>query len=234
MKICNLDNNIQAILRNVTNSLQDLTQVVHSGQLSTAASNLPSPSGTDALSAFMTEHAVLPVNLQTFSTCSSAPLVILALGTNYISPHHTFPQPSAISPSLVTAESDTLTYSSPSPFIPDVPFTHADGTTTPRNQAWKDIIQHCEEGVPQKKLLPLKDWPYKYTHGPNHNLQSKYNQQHVIMLKFLDWYKGDEKKFIEAYESNIQKGITSLLHAITAAHQQQAVLPITAEKTAKF
>ncbi|KAL4072631.1 hypothetical protein V8B97DRAFT_2023395 [Scleroderma yunnanense] len=172
MKICNLDNNIQAILRNC---IHDRTCC-------------PSSQSTD---------------LQHLFICSIA-----------------------ISPSLVTAESDTLTYSSPSPFIPDVPFTHADGTTTPRNQAWKDIIQHCEEGVPQKKLLPLKDWPYKYTHGPNHNLQSKYNQQHVIMLKFLDWYKGDEKKFIEAYESNIQKGITSLLHAITAAHQQQGEVEI--------
>ncbi|KAL4075023.1 hypothetical protein V8B97DRAFT_1916230 [Scleroderma yunnanense] len=220
-EIHNLDNNIQAILRNVINSLQDLTQVVHSGQLSTAASNLPPPSSTDALSTFMTEHAVLPVNLQTFTAHSSAPSVILALRTNYISPHHTFPQLSAISPSLVTVESDTLTYSSPFPFIPNVLFTHMDGTTTPRNQAWKDIIQHWAEGVLQRKLLPLKDWPYKYTHGPNHNLQSKYNQWHVIMLKFLNWYKGDKKKFIEAYKSNIQKGITSLLHAITATHQQQ-------------
>ncbi|KAL4075653.1 hypothetical protein J3A83DRAFT_4186517 [Scleroderma citrinum] len=35
-EICKLNNNIQAILRNVTNSLQDLTQVVHSSQLSSS------------------------------------------------------------------------------------------------------------------------------------------------------------------------------------------------------
>ncbi|KAL4066809.1 hypothetical protein J3A83DRAFT_4098548, partial [Scleroderma citrinum] len=51
-EIHNLDNNIQAILRNVINSLQDLTQVVHSGQLSTAASNLPPPSSTDGVPSF--------------------------------------------------------------------------------------------------------------------------------------------------------------------------------------
>ncbi|KAL4063052.1 hypothetical protein V8B97DRAFT_2026515 [Scleroderma yunnanense] len=136
-----------------------------------------------------------------FTACSSAPLVILALGTNHTSPCYMFPQPPAISPSLVTMESDTLTYSLPSPFIPNIPFTHVDGTITPRNKAWRDVIQHWEKGVLEKRLPLLRDWLYEYTHGPNHNLQSKYNQ-----------YKGDEKKF---------KGITSLLHAITAAHQQR-------------
>ncbi|KAL4075654.1 hypothetical protein J3A83DRAFT_4186518 [Scleroderma citrinum] len=82
-------------------------------------------------------------------------------------------------------------------------------------------IQHWEKGVPEKRLPLLRDWLYKYTYGPNHNLQSKYNQQHIIALEFLDQYKGDKKKFVEAYEVTIQKGITSLLHAITAAHQQQ-------------
>ncbi|KAL4069031.1 hypothetical protein J3A83DRAFT_3464725 [Scleroderma citrinum] len=187
-EIRKLDNNIQAILRNVTNSLQDLTQVVRSGQLSTTASYLPPPSGigSDALGAFTTERAALPTNLQNFTARSSAPLVISALGTNHTSPHYTFPQPPAVSPSLVTTESDTLTYSSPSPFIPDVPFTHADGTITPRNKAWRDVIQHWEKGVPEKRLPPLRDWPYEYTHGPNRNLQSKYNQRRIIALEFLN------------------------------------------------
>ncbi|KAL4074551.1 hypothetical protein V8B97DRAFT_2022770 [Scleroderma yunnanense] len=221
MEIHNLDNNIQAILGNVTNSLQDLTQVVCSGQLSIVASSLPPPSGTDALGTFTTECTALLMNLQTFTTHSSAPPAILALRTNHLSLHYTFPQPSATSLSLVTAEGDTLMYSLPSPFIPNVLFTHTDGIITLRSQAWKDIIQHWEEGVLEKRLLSLKDWPYEYTHGPNCNLQSKYNQWHIIALEFLNLYKGDEKKFIEAYESNIQKRITSLLHAITATHQQQ-------------
>ncbi|KAL4063509.1 hypothetical protein V8B97DRAFT_2026414 [Scleroderma yunnanense] len=149
-EIHKLDNNIQAILRNVTNSLQDLTQV-------------------------------------NFTACSSAPLVILALGTNHTSPCYMFPQPPAISPSLVTMESDTLTYSLPSPFIPNIPFTHVDGTITPRNKAWRDVIQHWEKGVLEKRLPLLRDWLYEYTHGPNHNLQSKYNQWHIIALEFLNW-----------------------------------------------
>ncbi|KAL4082078.1 hypothetical protein V8B97DRAFT_2020558 [Scleroderma yunnanense] len=105
-EICKLNNNIQAILRNVTNSLQDLTQ--------------------------------------NFATHSSTPLVILALRTNHISPHYMFPQLPAVLPSLVTTESNTLTYSSPSPFIPSVPFTHMDGMTTPRNKAWRDVIHKAK------------------------------------------------------------------------------------------
>ncbi|KAL4061664.1 hypothetical protein V8B97DRAFT_2027250 [Scleroderma yunnanense] len=134
-----------------------------------------------------------------FTTCSSAPPVISALGTNHTSPCYMFPQPPAVLPSLVTMESDTLTYLSPSPFIPDILFTHADRMITPRNKAWRDVIQHWGKGVPEKRLPPLRDWPYEYTHGPNHNLQSKYNQQCIIALEFLD----------------------CLLHAITAACQQQ-------------
>ncbi|KAL4071195.1 hypothetical protein V8B97DRAFT_2104394 [Scleroderma yunnanense] len=200
-EIRKLDNNIQAILRNVTNSLQDLTQVVRSGQLSTTASYLPPPSGIGS---------------------DGAPTSPLAHPLHWLSRHSgpTTPPP-AVSPSLVTTESDTLTYSSPSPFIPDVPFTHADGTITPRNKAWRDVIQHWEKGVPEKRLPPLRDWPYEYTHGPNRNLQSKYNQRRIIALEFLNRYKGDEKKFVEAYEVAVQKGITSLLHAITAARQQR-------------
>ncbi|KAL4065526.1 hypothetical protein V8B97DRAFT_2025782 [Scleroderma yunnanense] len=161
MEIHNLDNSLQAILGNVTNSLQDLTQVVH------------------------------------------------------------LSQPPAISPSPATSESDTLTYSLPPPFIPDVSFTHLDGKITPWNEVWKDIIQHWKKGVPEKQLSPLRDWPYKFTHGLNHNLQSKYNQWCIIMLEFLNQYKGDKKKFIEVYESTIRKGITTLLCIITATCQKQ-------------
>ncbi|KAL4069253.1 hypothetical protein J3A83DRAFT_4189109 [Scleroderma citrinum] len=226
MEIHNLDNSLQAILGNVTNSLQDLTQVVHSSQaLSTTAGSLPPPSGTHSVPSFgsiivvplllvpgtfTTEHAAILVNLQSSTVHSSSALVILMLGTNHINWHHTFPQPPAISPSPATSESDTLAYSSPPPFIPDMPFTHPDGKITPQNKVWKDIIQHWEKGVPEKQLPPLRDWPYEFTHGPNCNLQSKYNQQ----------YKGDKKKFVEVYKSAIQKGITTLLHTITAACQK--------------
>ncbi|KAL4065470.1 hypothetical protein J3A83DRAFT_4190800 [Scleroderma citrinum] len=159
----------------------------------------PFPCEAD-MSLAATREELWMFQMSTFTTHSSAPPAILALRTNHLSLHYTFPQPSATSLSLVTAE---------------------DGIITLRSQAWKDIIQHWEEGVLEKRLLSLKDWPYEYTHGPNCNLQSKYNQWHIIALEFLNLYKGDEKKFIEAYESNIQKRITSLLHAITATHQQQ-------------
>ncbi|KAL4070236.1 hypothetical protein V8B97DRAFT_1917933 [Scleroderma yunnanense] len=190
MEIHNLDNSLQAILGNVTNSLQDLTQVICLSQvLSTTAGSLPPPSGTHSAPSFgsiivvplllvpgtfTTEHAAILVNLQCSAICSSSALVILVLSTNHINQH-----------------------------------------------SWKDIIQHWEKGVPEKQLPLLRDWLYEFTHGPNHNLQSKYNQWHVIALEFLNQYKGDKKKFIEAYESAIQKGITILLHTITAACQKQ-------------
>ncbi|KAL4078905.1 hypothetical protein V8B97DRAFT_2021244 [Scleroderma yunnanense] len=155
MEICNLDNSLQAILVNVTNSLQGLTQVICLSQvLSTTAGSLPPPSGT---------HGA-----PSFGSIIVVPLLLITLW----------------------------------------------------NEAWKDIIQHWEKGMPEKQLPPLRDWPYKFTHGPNHNLQSKYNQWHVITLEFLNQYKGDEKKFIEAYESAIQKGITTLLCTITATCQK--------------
>ncbi|KAL4067455.1 hypothetical protein V8B97DRAFT_1918942 [Scleroderma yunnanense] len=102
-----------------------------------------------------------------------------------------------------------------------MPFTHPDGKITLWNKAWKDIIQHWEKGMPEKQLPLLRDWPYEFTHGPNCNLQSKYNQWCIIMLEFLDQYKGDKKKFVKVYESTIQKGITTLLCTMTAACQKQ-------------
>ncbi|KAL4066524.1 hypothetical protein J3A83DRAFT_4374584 [Scleroderma citrinum] len=202
-EICNLDNSLQAILGSVTNSLRDLTQVVCSSQaLSTTAGSLPPPSGTHGVPSFgsiivvplllvpgtfTTEHAAIPVNLQSSTIHSSSAPVILALSTNHINQHHTFPQPPDISLSPATSESDTLTYSSPPPFIPDVPFTHPHGKITLWNKVWKDIIQHWEKGMPEKQLPLLRDWLYKFTHGPNCNLQSKYNQWCVIALEFLSW-----------------------------------------------
>ncbi|KAL4075031.1 hypothetical protein V8B97DRAFT_2022618 [Scleroderma yunnanense] len=157
METYNLDNSLQAILGNVTNSLQDLTQVICLSQvLSTTASSLPPPSST---------HGA-----PSFGSIIVVPLLLTP----------------AISPSPATLESDMLAYLLPSPFIPDVPFTHLDGKITPWNEAWKDIIQHWEKDVPEKQLPLLRDWPYEFIHGPNCNLQSKYNQWCVIVLEFLD------------------------------------------------
>lgn len=73
--------------------------------------------------------------------------------------------------------------------IPAVPGKRADGSFPPRNESWKQIVQHWLEGDPTRGLhLPLRDWPADWIRGKNKALSaSKYKQRAVmIALEFLD------------------------------------------------
>ncbi|KIM59473.1 hypothetical protein SCLCIDRAFT_27294 [Scleroderma citrinum Foug A] len=122
-----------------------------------------------------------------------------------------------LSPATSNASS-SLDLMSPKPVIPDVP-PRDHSPKMPRSKAWKEVMHHWLEGVPELNLhIPLKDWPYEYMCGLNCGLHSKYNQRHIIVMEFLNQYGGNKTAFMAAY--NIKKGIKVLLEAIKAAHQQ--------------
>ena len=75
---------------------------------------------------------------------------------------------------------------SPKPVIPDMPPQNGSHKVS-RGEAWKEVVRHWQEGTLELDLpIPLKDWPYKYMHGPNCILQSKYNQRRIITTEFLN------------------------------------------------
>ena len=117
-----------------------------------------------------------------------SPLVVPAPEKNFVGPRHfsftcTSVQLPVTQPPPVASESS---YSEcPSLIvIPDVPGRR---TRTPAREGWKIVVRHWLEGDPQLKLyIPLKDWPYEYTHRSNRKWQSKYNQRHTIATEFLE------------------------------------------------
>ncbi|KAI6007533.1 hypothetical protein F5J12DRAFT_693288, partial [Pisolithus orientalis] len=103
--------------------------------------------------------------------------------------------------------------------IPDMPILHPNGTWTAKSDSWRDIVCHWMEGEPWLDLhIPLKDWPYHYYNGKSgHQFNTKYSQQHVIAMEFLDEFQGDKETFLRIYGSAISQGHTKLLKAILAA-----------------
>ncbi|KAG1725294.1 hypothetical protein EDD22DRAFT_961660 [Suillus occidentalis] len=103
--------------------------------------------------------------------------------------------------------------------IPQVPFVHANGTTSPKNRSWKDIVEHWLIGDPNRGLkTPLKDWPKEWYQGVNRQFASKYHQRLTIALEFINDYRYDsnETRFLAAYPE-AELGHTQLLKAINEA-----------------
>jgi hypothetical protein len=71
--------------------------------------------------------------------------------------------------------------------IPRVPVARPNGTTSPKNGSWKDIVEHWLVGDPDRGLkTPLKDWPKEWYQGANRRFASKYHQRATIALKFVN------------------------------------------------
>jgi hypothetical protein len=68
-----------------------------------------------------------------------------------------------------------------------VPVAHPNGTTSPKNRSWKDIVEHWLVGDPDRGLkTPLKDWPKEWYQGANRRFASKYQQRATIALEFVN------------------------------------------------
>lgn len=105
--------------------------------------------------------------------------------------------------------------------IPDVPVKHPDGTKTPKEEAWRDIIRHWTKGEPHLGLArPLRDWSPSDLRGSNRPLKAKHHNCGVIATEFLDHYGGDKAAFVQAYQTAIRRGHHQLLKAIEAVRVQ--------------
>ncbi|KAG2128935.1 uncharacterized protein EDB93DRAFT_1095770 [Suillus bovinus] len=68
-----------------------------------------------------------------------------------------------------------------------VPFACANGTTSPKNRSWKDIVEHWLVDDPNRGLKTLlKDWPKEWYQGINRQFASKYHQRSTIALEFIN------------------------------------------------
>ena len=133
--------------------------------------------------ALTTEHTAHPQHLTTQLPAPPA--------SNHIGPRHfsfsCTPTQAFVTQSSPAASnaSSPLDFVSPKLTIPDVP--PRNGPKMPRNEGWKEVVRHWQEGAPELNLpIPLKDWPHDYLHGPNRHLQSKYNQRRIIATEFID------------------------------------------------
>ncbi|KAF9220457.1 hypothetical protein BS17DRAFT_810670 [Gyrodon lividus] len=98
------------------------------------------------------------------------------------------------------------------------PGLHIPNIRTATSDGWRDVVKHWVSGAPELGLeMPLKDWPKKWLTGVNrHKFSMKHHNCSVIASEFLDMYKSDEARFVQAYPE-AKQGITSLLKAINTA-----------------
>ncbi|KAG2352076.1 hypothetical protein BDR07DRAFT_1384838 [Suillus spraguei] len=59
--------------------------------------------------------------------------------------------------------------------IPQIPVAHSNGTSSPKNKSWKEIIEHW-----------LIDWPREWHQGANRQFASKYHQRATIAPEFIN------------------------------------------------
>ncbi|KAG2351498.1 hypothetical protein BDR07DRAFT_1501225 [Suillus spraguei] len=101
--------------------------------------------------------------------------------------------------------------------IPRIPVAHSDGTSSPKNKSWKEIIEHWLVGNRDRGLTtPLKDWPREWYQGANRRFASKYHQRATIALEFINQYESNEACFLAAYPE-AELGHTQLLKAVNKA-----------------
>jgi hypothetical protein len=90
-------------------------------------------------------------------------------------------------PSMRATSVTSRALPTPGLVIPRVPVSHPNGTTSPKNRSWKDIVEHWLVGDPDRGLnTPLKDWPKEWYQGANQRFASKYQQRATIALEFVN------------------------------------------------
>ncbi|KAF8133155.1 hypothetical protein K438DRAFT_1787671 [Mycena galopus ATCC 62051] len=101
--------------------------------------------------------------------------------------------------------------------VPDVPVTLPSGERSRKQDSWRIIVKHWEEGDPSHGLkTPLKDWPQSWLKGVNKPLAMKHHNRKVIAVEFISRYNRDAEDFLKAYPEAID-GSSKLLQAINKA-----------------
>ncbi|KAG1723917.1 uncharacterized protein EDB91DRAFT_1063111 [Suillus paluster] len=101
--------------------------------------------------------------------------------------------------------------------IPWVPVARPNGTSSPKNKSWKEIVEHWLVGDRDQGLTtPLKDWLREWYQGANRRFMSKYHQRVTIMLEFINQYESNKARFLAAYPE-AKLGHTQLLKAVNKA-----------------
>ncbi|KAG1858189.1 hypothetical protein F4604DRAFT_1685051 [Suillus subluteus] len=130
---------------------------------------------------------------------SHRPVVIL-MPTAALSTSNTSRRPRV--PATVSISQQKLP--TPGLVIPRVPVAHSDGTSSPKNKSWKEIVEHW------------LDWPREWYQGMNRWFASKYHQRATIALEFINQYESNEARFLAAYPE-AELGHTQLLKAVNKA-----------------
>ncbi|KAG1868094.1 hypothetical protein C8R48DRAFT_771798 [Suillus tomentosus] len=120
-------------------------------------------------------------------------------------------------PRVPTTASSSQKLPTPGLVIPRVPVAHLNGTSSPKNKSWKEIVEHWLVGDRDRGLTtPLKDWPREWYQGANRRFASKYHQRATIALEFINQYESNEARFLAAYPE-AELGHTQLLKAVNKA-----------------
>ena len=121
-------------------------------------------------------------------------------------------------------------------FLPNVPLTRNGQKTRRRADAWRDIIDLWDHGLPEHRVPPLKDWDASWFHDADFRARfaMKYQGRKVVALEFIDRcgcpssvpflfadrarpharYERDEARFLADYGDACAGGHSALLQAI--------------------
>jgi|SRR5882762_5848921 len=71
--------------------------------------------------------------------------------------------------------------------IPNVPIQLPNGSRSPKDESWRIIVDHWQQGDASRGLTtPLKDWPREWLQGPNKIFAQKHFDRRVIALEYLE------------------------------------------------
>ncbi|KAH9830800.1 uncharacterized protein C8Q71DRAFT_842312 [Rhodofomes roseus] len=85
--------------------------------------------------------------------------------------------------------------------------------------AWRDVIELWDVGIPSINVMPLREWPREWLTGENKTrYAAKYQQRKVVAEEFIQRFARDEHAFLHAYPE-AGKGSTALLKAINEARR---------------
>ncbi|KAG1725341.1 uncharacterized protein EDB91DRAFT_1062343 [Suillus paluster] len=195
---------VSADVNSLRNDMRSLMSVVAQAACTTCASRTPTPPVRDICA--RAEQPVLP-----------RPVVSHTLPTTEPSIRTSSQQLCTTLPISITRASSTQKLPTPGLVIPRVPVSRPNGTTSPKHNSWKEIVEHWLVGDRDRGLTtPLKDWPRHWYQGANRRFASKYHQRATIALEFINQYESNEARFLAAYPE-AELGHTQLLKAVNKA-----------------
>ncbi|KAF8175145.1 hypothetical protein BJ912DRAFT_858015 [Pholiota molesta] len=216
--LCPIQDDKEISLLGAHHSLEPAThedlQIMHStiaGQMQCMHDELTH--GIQALGSRLTASTAVPDPLQiTFIDAS----ISFSIPSSSIPP----PPPSISFSTSTPANAKETALPAYNLVIPDIPVKNSDGRRPHPRESWRWIVRHWTQGDSDRGLVhALKDWDPTWLQGTNKGMfASKYGQRKMIALEFLDQYKGDEARFLEAYPE-AEHGHSSLLDAIKNARQ---------------